>query len=105
MSAGMESKMETSMEIFSYYTTKDFNLAAFLWCYKEGGQHADMEDATPSIEGAGKTVLYFKFKIPLSTEAVKKLVLRYMNGDCSVEPRAYAGAMGRLKDIIHSQRN
>lgn len=109
MSADMDTTMETNMqepmEIYSFYTTKDFNLAAFLWAYKLGDKHADMEDYTPTIEGAGKPILYFKFRLPLFAEDVRKLVMRYMNGDCLVEPRAFASNQGKLKDIIYQQKS
>ncbi len=97
--------METSMEIFSPYTTKDFNLAAFLWSYKKGDKHAELEKSVPSQEGPTKVVLYFTFKVPLNMQDTEKLVMDYFNGKCLVEPCEFVKYQGRLKDIIHSQRN
>lgn len=97
--------MQENMEsVSSSYTTKDFNLAAFLWCYKKEGKQAQLEKFVPSQEGPNKVVLYFTFTLPLSIEDVQKLVMSYFNGGCLVEPREFAGCGGRLKDIIHNQK-
>ena len=97
--------MQENMEISSSYTTKDFNLAAFLWTYKKEGKKTELEKYVPSQEGPTKVVLYFTFTLPMSAEDGQKLAMSYFNGDCLVEPRDFAGAQGRLKDLIHSQKN
>lgn len=93
------------MENSSIYTTKDLNLAAFLWCFKVDGKHTNMEGHNSCVpEGGGKPVLYFKFKVPLAAAEMSQLVMSYLNGDCSVEPTKFAECQSKLKDIIYSQR-
>jgi hypothetical protein len=96
--------MEIMMEMsFSFHTTKDFNLAAFLWCFTKEGEHTNLEEFVPHKD-KNKVVLFFKFKLPLTKEDTDKLVLSYLNSECSVEPRAFAAAMGKLRDIIQTQK-
>lgn len=95
-------------QVWSSYTTKDFNQAAFLWCFKKPGgcgvYRAEMIKSTPVLEGGKKTILYFEFKLPLTQDEVAQLIISYLNANCLVEPREFASAQGRLKDIIHAQR-
>lgn len=95
--------MENPIE--SSFTTKDFNLAAFLWSYKYPSGAAELDATTPTPEGDNRrVVLYFKFKIPLTKEQTESLVMQYLNGSCVVEPLAFINCQGKLKDIIHSRR-
>ena len=97
--------MSTNMEISSSYTTKDFNLAAFLWSYQKEGRHAELEKSRPTQEGKDKVVLYFTFKLPLGAKETDQLVMDYYNGKCMVEPCEFAKYQGRLKDLIYSQKS
>ena len=94
--------MENIIE--SSYCTKDFNLAAFLWSYKYPKGVAELHSTTPTQEGK-RVVLYFQFTLPLIQADAEILVLQYLNGSCVVEPLAFTGCQGKLKDIIHTRRN
>jgi len=97
--------MDINMEIPSSFTTKDFNLAAFLWSFKKDDKKAQLSKYDTIQEGNSKAVLYFTFLLPATKEEVNTLVMSYYNGACQVEPKEFTSAQGRLKDLIHSQRN
>ena len=88
----------------SEYSTKDLNLAAFLWCFTASGAKADLLRSTPTPSG-GKVVMYFTFTLPLSATDTSQLIMAYNNGRTIVEPRAYCAAQKRLKDLIHTAKN
>lgn len=90
--------------VFSTYTTKDLNLAAFLWLLEEKGTKTILEKHVPTPVGS-KIVVYFTFRVPLNDAALNDVVLKYMNGMCSVEPRAYSRSQKSLRDIIYTQKN
>ena len=81
------------------YDTKDFNLAAVLWCQKgvDLTNHAPQDPLRPRE-------IYFTFEFTdMTHEEVYNFVYNYMNGKCSVEPQAFTRAQASLKHLIHSK--
>lgn len=82
----------------SEYTTRDFNIAAFMWCQVG----ANLDRYYNGSEGGLRPVIYFVFKLPFSEKQRETLLFDYYNSRTLVEPKAFVAAQNKLKDLIHS---